>query len=979
MRKHGLKVCVVGAGIAGLTAAHELAERGFAVSVVDKKRDPRFPGRPVLGGVAASQFRRAHPPLADGRFDESDVPFKTLRARGPLSFNDFRYDDAIEESHLGGEPFYAFDWPVFVYTGEQEWTAPAATSSGDPEAHREAVASAAWAAAVSGDPLPAGPSAEQLALAEASREGRDRMALELARTVEGSETEEAFYVVVTYKGAKEYDLAAARAQHEAFRLASALGHAEAEVVARYTPPGPDSTFAHGPDGNDNVGPSSLVCSMRLPTDNGRNHFILAAVVRLNTTSPAYQIGCNYLQIRLAQQLLPGEHGYRFFPSFYRNLFDTMDRIPLIELVPKDPFRFHTEVALQQHLPPEERSRVSRTAARATRTTVRDNLASVQLHAVATQDGTPPAVLPRSSSMSATLLMKVFDSMQRENMDLPARDLVRSQLRLLKFMTSCQRRREDLADLSFLDYVTEEDTSAAFRDAIRKWPQALAGLRAGEANARTYAAVMVQLTLDEMRLESFRDGTLTGPTTLAWFDHWHDYLVGFHEVDFRVGELAAVDLTDDGLAVRWVPAHGGQGDDPVPLTPPGGGEYDYFVFAVDLAAWFSVGGNWRDEARRTLRSESPLDFVTTLAAGYAQEDGAASEQAYLQGLAQGSAPTPGWVDALKAHAQETVAPAAGQGASPEDQLAVAANHVETRLGLGQGEPVELPFRQYAGIQFFLARDYHFFRGHMYYPNSRWALSSVSQMQFRQTAPERTTTYGGVLSVILGAWDVPGMVVEKPAWLCTPDEIAREVWAQIKAGLEGAAVLPEDPLYFHIDENIELAMDGQPPHGVRRNATPFLVNDARLSGKWPEQAGNYAVHWRRAVFCGTWLDTFTRIVTMESANESARHAVNALLENVRSTKQRVAVGHDCATFDLELDELADLAPLRALDQELHTRGLPHFMEILKVEDAILPMYAHARDHTGPKDSDTVLEALQKYVRTQGELGSVLGAYLLSVLGG
>jgi uncharacterized protein with NAD-binding domain and iron-sulfur cluster len=41
------KVIVIGGGVAGLTAAHELIERGFAVEVYD--------ARPAWGGKARSQ------------------------------------------------------------------------------------------------------------------------------------------------------------------------------------------------------------------------------------------------------------------------------------------------------------------------------------------------------------------------------------------------------------------------------------------------------------------------------------------------------------------------------------------------------------------------------------------------------------------------------------------------------------------------------------------------------------------------------------------------------------------------------------------------------------------------------------------------------------------------------------------------------------------------------------------------------------
>ncbi len=51
-------VTVYGAGIAGLTAAHELIERGFTVRVIEPEPDPVNAGECDVGGMARTQWSR---------------------------------------------------------------------------------------------------------------------------------------------------------------------------------------------------------------------------------------------------------------------------------------------------------------------------------------------------------------------------------------------------------------------------------------------------------------------------------------------------------------------------------------------------------------------------------------------------------------------------------------------------------------------------------------------------------------------------------------------------------------------------------------------------------------------------------------------------------------------------------------------------------------------------------------------------------
>ena len=39
---------------------------------------------------------------------------------------------------------------------------------------------------------------------------------------------------------------------------------------------------------------------------------------------------NRVELRVIEHLMPGDHGYRFFPAYYRHIFDIMRRTPLLD-------------------------------------------------------------------------------------------------------------------------------------------------------------------------------------------------------------------------------------------------------------------------------------------------------------------------------------------------------------------------------------------------------------------------------------------------------------------------------------------------------------------------------------------------------------------------------------------------------------------------------------------------------------------------
>jgi hypothetical protein len=169
----------------------------------------------------------------------------------------------------------------------------------------------------------------------------------------------------------------------------------------------------------------------------------------------------------------------------------------------------------------------------------------------------------------------------------------------------------------------------------------------------------------------------------------------------------------------------------------------------------------------------------------------------------------------------------------------------------------------------------------------------------------------------------------------------------AKVETVSSAPPTPRAFVLDENLERgeALIG----GFWKTRLPYLVN---LAGDWDKRPGRriideersagrhehepdvdryaYDVELGHTVFAGIFMRTTTRLNTMEAANESARLAVNAILQH--DADERGVAPQLCPTFDLEDFEIDDLEPLRDLDRRLHEQGRAHVLDSPWVDAAI-----------------------------------------------
>src|SRR5688572_1378749 len=179
--------------------------------------------------------------------------------------------------------------------------------------------------------------------------------------------------------------------------------------------------------------------------------------------------------------LPGEHGLRFFPGFYKHVVDTMRRIPSFD-----------GRAVADHLVPTTRIGI-------------------------TQYGKPafvmPAAFPRTPGDAATILRDVLVAFSPVT-DLTPEDLAHFGARVWQILTSCaERRLGEYEQIDWWDFIGAEQRSAAYRKFLAAGiTRSLVAAKAHKASTRTIGDVLVQLLMTIVDpTAGSTDRVLDGPT------------------------------------------------------------------------------------------------------------------------------------------------------------------------------------------------------------------------------------------------------------------------------------------------------------------------------------------------------------------------------------------------------------------------------------------------------------------------------------
>ena len=187
--------------------------------------------------------------------------------------------------------------------------------------------------------------------------------------------------------------------------------------------------------------------------------------------------------------LPAEHGFRFFPGFYKHVTDTMARIP-----------FGTSGG-----------------------NCRDNLVQATRILLARQGKADPlwvARFPETLDDFRTAFLALFD-----NLGIPHHEIAFFVSRLLALATSCEERyREEYEQITFWDFIDANARSENYRRYLGQgMTRSLVAMRAEDSSTRTVGRILLQLFYGILVPGRVFDRLLSGPTNDVWIDPWRKHL------------------------------------------------------------------------------------------------------------------------------------------------------------------------------------------------------------------------------------------------------------------------------------------------------------------------------------------------------------------------------------------------------------------------------------------------------------------------
>ncbi|AUD04986.1 hydroxysqualene dehydroxylase [Spirosoma pollinicola] len=334
----------------------------------------------------------------------------------------------------------------------------------------------------------------------------------------------------------------------------------------------------------------------------------ARSVNVPGSNPADPNGMNPTAPGSSKHSLPGEHGFRFFPGFYKHITDTMKRIP------------YTNAAGQKN-----------------RQGVFDNLVDVTRVGIL-RNGKKPIITIVSFPKSLADIEAAIGVLHTHDTGLLPGEARFFAGKVWQLMTSCQRRRDlEYEKVGWWQFMDADGHSHAYQHLlVEGLTRTLVAANAKFASTKTGGDIFIQLLFNIANPGMHTDRVLNGPTNDVWLDPWEDYLTKkgvrffkgalIEEVVCDKGHVTSVQIQDWQKALAAenpsavpVPSNASpktQAAQPVPdrfaYDPPAVGDYYLLATPVEVTAVLLS-----NEVKKSIGS---LEHIDELAADVAWMNG-----------------------------------------------------------------------------------------------------------------------------------------------------------------------------------------------------------------------------------------------------------------------------------------------------------------------------------------------------------------------
>lgn len=558
--------------------------------------------------------------------------------------------------------------------------------------------------------------------------------------------------------------------------------------------------------------------------------------------------------------LPGEHGFRFFPGFYRHVTDTMKRIPESGAWQADGRSVH------DHLYP---------------------VPWIYLDRRKFEPARLLTALPRTPH-SWQHLLRQLSKQYFVQAGFAEADIELLALRLWQVATSCEARRRDIYErMTWSEFMTADDmlsdpvprrgTGASGaapeqRDGlVQILLRALVAAKSKEANAKVVGEIAIQILVRLFGTRSSADYVLDGPTSEVWIRPWQRFLESKGVMFHCRQEVIRVNYANRRIlsaTCREVDAQGR------PLENSREVSGDYFLLALPVEAAARLLSEDRDTTHVALM-DADLQLWDILALGLSQEDFNETKGRYgaLQRYkgAFRIRPHTDWMVGIQLYFKAPIPLVTTSELSARREPASEHEHLGPETG------------------------------HVIYLDSPWALTAIEQPRSYRLGKRGDGSVKQIISVIISEWDQPGHFNGTSAKRCTADEIYDEVLQEIvfhamapserTNGSRGAG----DARPSH-EERVLVRQRAQELRLTHGAAQPYFLNPDLVLLDQPDENGrlwrnraplfiNNTNSWHLQPHATTkipnlflaadYVRTFTQLATMEAANEAARRAVNGII--------------------------------------------------------------------------------------------------------